>query len=208
MNIKLQPPRIIQMAFRPVVWRIPAAPKTVFLTFDDGPTPGITDKVLQILADFNARATFFCLGQKAENQPGLLNQIRAAGHAIGNHSYDHPDGWKSPVHYYLDNVFRAGKILQTPLFRPPYGHLRLRQYQLLKRYFRIVMWSGLTADFQKDITPEKCRKNADAAIKRGGLPVFHDMDKAGEVMLNVLPQLLADCTKKGYIFLPLHHVVQ
>ncbi len=182
------------------LWRIPTTEKILYLTFDDGPTPGVTCKTLEILASYNAKASFFCLGRNAEHHPELIEQIIQAGHRLGNHSYSHLKGFRSSGNTYVEDVTLGARFLKTKLFRPPYGRIRRQQAKRLSQYFQIVMWDILSHDYNRKISPEKCYRNVVNNVRSGSIIVFHDSVKAAPNMLKALPKTLETLTKAGYRF--------
>lgn len=162
----------------------------VYLTFDDGPNEGITEEVLDILANYNAKATFFCLGKNAEQSPELLKKIREHGHSIGNHGYEHLNGWKSIDKKYLENVERGKFILQSNLFRPPYGKISFTQFLKLRKENKIIFWDLMPGDFDGAISKEACLENVVKNIKEGSIVVLHDSEKAADKLKYILPRIL------------------
>ena len=148
-------PKFIQELFPNFTWKVPSEDKVIYLTFDDGPIPDVTPWVLEQLAQYNAKATFFCVGDNIEKHPEVFEQVRAAGHSIGNHSFNHLNGWSSDNIPYFHNIRHCANLTKTILFRPPYGKLRPRQTQFLLRHYRIVMWDVLSGDFDPNITEEQ-----------------------------------------------------
>jgi peptidoglycan/xylan/chitin deacetylase (PgdA/CDA1 family) len=182
---------------------MPETEKIIYLTFDDGPHPEITPFVLQELAKYNARATFFCIGNNVEDNKTVYERILEEGHAVGNHSFDHLDGWKTSKEEYVSNVLKAGKIIKSGLFRPPYGRITRQQRKALtglKNPFKIIMWSVLSGDFDLTVSPEQCGSNILKYAKSGAIIVFHDSEKAFERMQYALPVVLKHFADKGYQF--------
>ena len=178
-----------------------AGQKTVYLTFDDGPTPEITPWVLQQLKEYEAKATFFCIGKNVEAHPSIFREISKEGHSVGNHTFNHFNGWKTPTSTYLQNVADCSKVMETKLFRPPYGRIRRRQAKLLKQEgYRIVMWSVLSGDFDENISPQECLQNVLAHVKDGDIVVFHDSVKAFRLLEYVLPSVLKELKAQNFIF--------
>jgi peptidoglycan/xylan/chitin deacetylase (PgdA/CDA1 family) len=157
------------------IYRIKGTGKRLFLTFDDGPDPVSTPVILDILSDHDVHATFFCTGSKVLASPGLLAQIAAAGHAIGNHGFGHLNGLKTPVRTYCSDIFRGRDITCSNLFRPPYGRLRVRQYRLLERSMRIVFWDIMPYDFDTRMSPESSYRILKQRIRPGSVIVLHDI---------------------------------
>jgi peptidoglycan/xylan/chitin deacetylase (PgdA/CDA1 family) len=191
-------PSIIKPFAKDFLWQVPTTEKEIYLTFDDGPTPGVTDIALDLLKASNAKATFFCLGKNVEAHSELFSRIKKEGHSIGNHSWDHPDGWKTHDVSYLKNVLRASKVIDSKLFRPPYGRITPKQIGALKHRFKAVMWTVLSADFDTTITPEKCLENVLNNIDNGSIVVFHDSIKAKTNMLYALEHSLQFFNEEGY----------
>lgn len=189
-----------QMSHSALVWRKPTAVPTLYLTFDDGPVPEVTDRVLAILKKRHVQATFFCVGDNVEKHPDLFETVKKSGHQIGNHTYSHINGWKSESdeHFYND-IERCNRLTKSPLFRPPHGRIKRRQVNFLRNKYKLFMWSLLTADFDKSISPKQCLENALQA-KSGDIIVFHDSEKASENMLFALPLFLDHFLEKGFTF--------
>lgn len=168
-----------------MVWRTDAANKELFLTFDDGPIPEITEWILETLKAYKAKATFFCVGQNIERHPSIFEQIKAEGHAVGSHTYNHLSGWATENVDYILNVRKAAKLAGTNLFRPPYGRLKPSQTRFLKHHYRIIMWDVLSGDFDPSISAEQCFQNVIRNTINGSIIVFHDSLKSQEkVMYN------------------------
>ena len=185
------------------IWEITPSEKTIYLTFDDGPHPSITPLVLAELRKYKANATFFCIGKNVMEHPDVYNAIISQGHAVGNHTQNHLDGFKTPEDIYLKDVAEAGQQISTNLFRPPYGRLRHAQANKLRmRPFdlNIIMWSVLSGDFDRGLNKEKCLKNVLDNSDAGSIIVFHDSEKAAEKMLFTLPKTLEFFAGKGYNF--------
>jgi peptidoglycan/xylan/chitin deacetylase (PgdA/CDA1 family) len=173
----------------------------VFLTFDDGPHPEITPKVLALLKQHNATATFFLVGDNALKYPDVVAQIVNEGHAIGNHTMHHVNGYKTSTKSYLENVSKCAKHVSSSLFRPPYGKLTRKQGNaLLKQGYKLIMWDVLSYDFDKTISAEACAKNVIKHIKPGSIVVFHDSEKAESNMLHALEKTLEYGLSKGFLF--------
>jgi peptidoglycan/xylan/chitin deacetylase (PgdA/CDA1 family) len=180
-------------------------PKTenpsLYLSFDDGPNSEVTPWVLDTLKKYNAKATFFCIGKKAETNPEIYSQILAQGHSVGNHSYSHPNGWKTSFSEYIGDVARCSIAIKSKLFRPPYGRIGLRQMLALqKKKYRIVLWDVLSGDFDPKLSKEQCLKNVLQNSKNGSIIVFHDSEKAFEKLSFVLPLVLEHYQKLGFDF--------
>jgi peptidoglycan-N-acetylglucosamine deacetylase len=183
-----------------LVYDFPTGEKKLYLTFDDGPDAEVTPEVLKILKERNARATFFCLGEKVKQNQALLQAILADGHAIGNHTYSHLDGWKTPAGEYAENVSRCENYFTTALFRPPYGRFNLSQYFLLRRKYKFILWSVMSHDYSRKTTPDQCLSNVLNNARPGSIIVFHDSLKAQENLLYALPVVLDHFIDKGFSF--------
>ncbi len=175
----------------------------MFLTFDDGPTQGITPWVLDQLAKYNARATFFCLGKNAELNPEILERINAEGHAIGNHTYSHLKGWATENSQYIQDIDFANGFLKSNLFRPPYGRIKPSQYRLLKKRYKVIMWDVLSMDYSKRVSPRKVVKYVLDNLHPGAIIVFHDSKKAERSIRYSLPRVLEAISNKGLKFKPI-----
>jgi peptidoglycan/xylan/chitin deacetylase (PgdA/CDA1 family) len=202
-------PRFIMRFFSKYTWRFPSKKKEIFLTFDDGPTPEITEFVLSELKKHHAKATFFCIGKNIKNHPEVFSRIISDGHSIGNHTQNHLKGWKTNTEDYIDNVLECNKTItqfndstiKQQLFRPPYGKIKKSQAkELLKRNYKIIMWDVLSADFDTTISNEKCLQNVLKNTKEGSIIVFHDSVKAAERMKYALPKVLKTFSDKGFAF--------
>lgn len=204
-------PGFIKWVYPKRIWEGPAKNNAVYLTFDDGPIPGVTPWVLEQLKQFDAKATFFCIGENVEKHPGIFQKIISEGHEIGNHTYNHLDGWKTRNEEYLLNTLKARKTIQrnlprgisceNPFFRPPYGKMTgLQAKQLQERGFKIVMWSVLSMDYYSHISEGRILKNVLPNVKPGSIIVFHDSLKAQPNLTAVLPKVLEHLSGKGYIF--------
>jgi peptidoglycan/xylan/chitin deacetylase (PgdA/CDA1 family) len=196
----IRTPKLIQRWFSGFTWTGDYSDKRVYLTFDDGPIPGVTPWVLEQLAQYNAKATFFCVGENAERYPEVLQQVIAAGHSVGNHTHNHLSGWSSEVDAYVQNVDRCAEVIDSRLFRPPYGRLSPRKAQILQRKYRIVMWDVLSGDFDQDINPLACLRNVLDNVKPGSIVVFHDSIKSEPNLRYVLPRTLEVLSNQGYTF--------
>lgn len=173
-----------------LLWKIPNAKDEVFLTFDDGPSPEITPQILEILKQHDIKATFFCVGENVERYPHLFNHILEEGHSVGHHSFNHLNAWETERDAYIKNVDKAAEIIPSKLFRPPYGKITPKLIQILEKKYRLVMWSVISGDFDPDVNPKQCFKNATSKTKSGDILVFHDNVKAKEKVLYALPRTL------------------
>jgi peptidoglycan/xylan/chitin deacetylase (PgdA/CDA1 family) len=180
--------------------QVPASKKVVYLTFDDGPVPEVTPDVIKILNDFNVKATFFCVGDNVRKHKDIFDRLVSEGHAVGNHSFNHINGWKTSPGAYYNNVMHCRDFFDSRLFRPPHGRLTPSQYLLLKKDFRFVLWSVLTMDYHHAISPEQCLRNATENLLPGSIIVFHDSIKAREKLLFALPAFIEYALAEGYTF--------
>lgn len=199
----IKTPQFIQNLFPNFTWRIPTDEKEIYLTFDDGPIPEVTPWVLEQLAQFDAKATFFCVGDNIQKHPEVFKQIKKQGHSVGNHTFNHLNGWISDNIPYFHNVRHCASLTQSELFRPPYGRLKPKQAQFLQRHYRIVMWDVLSGDFDPNISKEQCLENVISNVHRGSIVVFHDSVKAFDKLEYVLPRVLEHFAERGYRFEPL-----
>ena len=191
-------PKFIRRMMPTMLWKVDSE-RSVYLTFDDGPTPKITEQILDILDNYGAKATFFCLGNNAELYPELVQKIVAKGHAIGNHSYNHTRGWLTTVDNYMASAYKAGQFLPpTRLFRPPYGRMTCREVQRMRSQgWRVVMWNSISEDYDHKISPQRCAQKVIRHLKGGNIIVFHDSVKASKNMLYALPKVLEEIKKRG-----------
>ncbi|MFC2152301.1 polysaccharide deacetylase family protein [Bacteroidota bacterium] len=195
--------RVAAKIFRDITWHFTGKDNELFLTFDDGPNPNITAWVLAELKEFNAKATFFCLGKNVEKYPKLYQQILDEGHSVGNHGYLHLKGWKTSNEKYIQNVQKSAQIINSKLFRPPYGKIRPKQLSYLKQEFNIVMWDVLTQDYEIKENEEKCFQNIIDYAESGSIIVFHDIPKAEKNLKYVLPKVLKHYSENGFVFNPI-----
>ena len=205
----IRPPKWLRYFFKDCIWQISTSQKEVFLTFDDGPHPTITPFVLDELKKHQAKATFFCIGKNVELYPEIYRRIIDEGHMVGNHTYNHLNGWKTPTKEYLDNIGLAQKRIDSHLFRPPYGRIsrfQLKNLQLPRFKMKTIMWSVLSGDFDLKLSKEKCLDHVLLHYKAGDIIVFHDSEKAFERLAYVLPKCLEHFRLNGFscnkIFFP------
>ncbi len=199
-------PFLIKKIFHNYIWNINSIEKTLYLTFDDGPTPIITDWVLEELDKFNAKATFFCIGKNITLHQEIFKRIVAKGHGIGNHTYNHINGWRSNTSSYIDSTKQALKEIEkhkitTNLFRPPYGKITASKSRALKKEgYHIIMWDVLSKDWNIQKSKNEVKNNVLKNVKNGSIIVFHDSKKAEENMKYALSETLKHFSNLGYTF--------
>jgi peptidoglycan-N-acetylglucosamine deacetylase len=196
----IKTPQFIQNLFPNFTWKVPTETKRLFLTFDDGPIPEVTPWVLEQLERFNAKATFFCVGDNVQRNPETFEQVLAAGHAVGNHTMNHLNGWNTENMQYFRNIRHCAGQLKSALFRPPYGKVTPRQSQFLVRHYKVVMWDVLSGDFDQNLSPEQVTNNVINNAGPGSIVVFHDSMKAFERLQVALPKVLEYFSSLGYVF--------
>ena len=205
----IKTPEVIKKIFSKYIWNVPCTEKIIYLTFDDGPTPEITNWTLKILKAYNAKATFFCVGKNIDKYLDVFKQIIAQGHGIGNHTQNHIKGWKTKTSSYLKDIKQAQhridsefqQVTINPLFRPPYGQITPKQgRKLIALNYKIIMWDVISFDWDKNMTPQQCLKNVISKTKNGSIVVFHDSIKASKNMQYALPKVLEHFSHQGYIF--------
>lgn len=187
-----------------MVFTIPGTKKALYLTFDDGPHPDITPWLLSLLEAYNARATFFCIGKQVAENPMLYQRILENGHRTGNHTYQHLHALRHKTSAFMNDVYQASEFIDSTLFRPPYGKIRIKPLIQLKKKYTIVFWDVLSYDFSFQ-EPEKCFKRVISKTKAGSILVFHENKKSEKVMKNTLPRVLDYYSQKGYTFSSIPH---
>lgn len=212
----VRPPFFLKWYYRNnLIWNKDSTEKFVYLTFDDGPIPNVTTFVLNTLKSFNVKATFFCIGDNISKHPEVFEQIKANGHAIGNHTYNHLKGWKTDDKTYIDNFWQCQALTETNLFRPPYGRIKKSQIRKLVNSWQLtvgkklktenselqtVMWDVLSGDFDLKLSPEKCYQNVIKNTRNGSIIVFHDSLKAWDRLEYALPKSIEYLLQQGYQF--------
>lgn len=205
--IPIKTPSIVKRLFPNYVWDIKTRDKSIFLTFDDGPTPEITCWVLNQLKAFNAKATFFCIGDNIEKYPHIYQSIIEQEHTVGNHTYNHLKGWATKTPKYISNIELTEKLICSKLFRPPYGKLKRKQGKILiEKGYKIIMWDVLSLDWDKSINGEQCYQNVIKNAAPGSIIVFHDSVKASKNLYETLPRVLKFFSQKGYSFKALNYI--
>jgi peptidoglycan/xylan/chitin deacetylase (PgdA/CDA1 family) len=200
----VQPAILIRKLLPGSIWRMPGSGKTVYLTFDDGPTPGVTEQVLSMLAEVGAKATFFCIGNCVEKHPELYNKLLEDNHAVGNHTYSHKNGWKVSLNNYIKDVEKCNQIFKSKLFRPPYGKLSPRQFLFLRKSYSIVMWDVLSMDYDTRLSSDICLNNVLHNVRNGSVITFHDSLKAWPRLKEILPKILQELSNQGFTFSVIH----
>ena len=194
-------PKVVKSLFPKFIWEIDTEKKNLYLTFDDGPTPIITDWVLDCLKTYNAKATFFCIGGNVKRNPDIYSRIIDDGHSVGNHTFNHLKGWKTKSTIYISDTEKASSLIDSKLFRPPYGRLKPKQAKsLINDGYRIIMWSVLSIDWDKNISNLQCYQNVIKKANSGSIVVFHDSKKASNNMMYTLPKVLEYFSTKGFEF--------
>ncbi|WP_417363761.1 polysaccharide deacetylase family protein [Galbibacter sp.] len=198
-------PKLLKWVFKSKIWEVKTDKKEVFITFDDGPTLEVTDFVLDQLETHKAKASFFCIGKNMREHPEILNRIKADGHSIGNHTYNHYNCYKYSLEEYLKNIGLTAELIKEyepsskKLFRPPYGRISSKATKALQgQGYKIIMWDVLSADFDLRNTADQCVRNVIDNIKPGSIIVFHDSIKSYPVLKEVLPKVLNELKKTGY----------
>lgn len=214
-------PLLLKWYYSNLIWNMDRSKKIVYLTFDDGPIPNVTDFVLNTLKSFNVKATFFCIGDNIIKHPEVFERLKTAGHQIGNHTFNHLKGWKTADETYVENFLKCQQLTQTHLFRPPYGKIKKSQIKSIKAKVQslkptthpqdlelktidsrldIIMWDVLSGDFDQKLSPEKCLKNVINNTRNGSIIVFHDSLKAFDRLKYILPKTIQYLSDKGYQF--------
>ncbi len=194
--MKINPPKFIRRLMPDLIWEI-EDDNGVFLTFDDGPTPGVTEWILATLAKYNAKATFFVLGKNVELYPDLYQKILDAGHKVGNHTYSHQKGWGMPIERYIEDVDLAGDMIHSELFRPPYARVTPSQMRAVAKRYKIVMWDIVSRDYNRSLSREGCLRNVTKYLTAGSIVVFHDSEKSFKNMSYALPRTLERIEELG-----------
>ncbi len=197
-----QPPRFYRALYRQAVFRMDPSVRAVYLTFDDGPIPEVTPWVLDLLDAYGIKATFFMVGDNVRKYPDEFRRVVERGHRIGNHTYNHIQGIHCSRATYLRNAKKAADILHTDLFRPPHGHMRLMQYYVLRRHYRIIMWDLVTRDYSKRMKPEQVLNNVKRYVRPGSVITFHDSLKSWNNgnLRYALPRAIEYLLAEGYAF--------
>lgn len=215
--IPAKSPWFLKRWYSRYTWDITTTEKVIYLTFDDGPIPEVTPWVLKQLKQYNAKATFFCIGENVDKHPDVFKQVLEDGHTIGNHTYNHLDGWQTDTDTYVENTRKALQVMSSELgvqsdsklrthnssllFRPPFGKIKKSQGRILRQLgYQIIMWDVLAKDWLLNATPEQCLKNVLNNTIQGSIVVFHDSIKASKNLYYALPKMLAHFSAQGYVF--------
>lgn len=203
-------PKLVQALMPAYVWHIPTQQQVLYLTFDDGPIPEVTPWVLDVLREYKAKATFFCVGENVSRHPAIFRRILAEGHSVGNHTHNHLNGWNTENLPYFHNVRHCAHLVKSNLFRPPYGRLLPSQRAFLERHYRIVMWDVLSGDFDPALSAQQCLDNVQTNAQPGSIIVLHDSLKTDAKLRYILPHLLDYFAAQGYSFdaMPMRQPVQ
>ncbi|MEE0916162.1 MAG: polysaccharide deacetylase family protein [Alistipes sp.] len=194
--MKIKPPKFIRRLMPDLIWEIEDN-EGVFLTFDDGPTPGVTEWILATLKRYDAKATFFVLGKNVEMYPDLYQLILKEGHKVGNHTYSHQKGWSMSLERYIEDIDFASDIVHSELFRPPYARVTASQMRAVAQRYKIVMWDIVSRDYNRALSPQRCLDNVTKHLTAGSIVVFHDSEKAFKNMSYALPRTLKRVQEMG-----------
>ena len=193
-------PKLYRRLYQGSHWRFNSDKKVVYLTFDDGPIPEITPWVLDVLDRYNIKATFFCVGDNVRKHPEIYQMLQDRGHHIGNHTFHHIQGLKTNTQSYLEDVQEARQLIDSKLFRPPYGHIRFPQFSALKKQYKVIMWDVVTRDYSRLMTADQVFEVVKKYTRNGSIIVFHDSLKSGNRMKESLPRSIEWLLEQGYSF--------
>jgi len=177
--------------------------KSIYITFDDGPFPGITENIIDILDHYNVPATFFCVGINVQKYPYIISRMIKSGYSIGNHTFDHLNGWEVKSNIFINNINKCETIIKKGLFRPPYGRLTIKQIYILKKKYKIIMWDINSYDYDSSYSTKECINHIKRAVKGGSIILFHDNEKSAKRTLEILPEVINYLKNSGYTFLTL-----
>ena len=199
----VHPPELVRHFFKRYTWKLVPEDdneKVIYITIDDGPIPEMTPGTLDMLARYDAKATFFCVGDNVRKYPDLFARIKAEGHSVGNHTFNHLNGLRTKVSAYIDNVKLADPLIDSNLFRPPHGRMKHRQTVALSEGRKIILWDVLSKDYDTRVSPERCWQNVADYVSNGSIILFHDNIKATPRQRYALEKTLQRYTEEGYQF--------
>jgi peptidoglycan/xylan/chitin deacetylase (PgdA/CDA1 family) len=200
----IKTPWWLRKLYPTLTWQMPGEEKNLYLTFDDGPHETATPFVLDCLQQYEAKATFFCIGKNVQQYPAIYQRILNEGHSIGNHTHNHLNGWKTKDKTYIADINQAAEYIDATLFRPPYGRIGRFQANFLQQVarpaYKVIMWSVLSGDFDIELSPQSCLNNVTLNTKPGSIIVFHDSTKAWNRMQYALPRVLEYFSQQGFAF--------
>ena len=200
MKLLVRPPQLLRALYKGSLWRMDKKEPTIYLTFDDGPIPELTEWVLDVLKEYQIKATFFCVGDNIVKNPSIFQRIKSEGHQVGNHTFNHMKGWKVKNTMYVENTERCQELTKTNLFRPPYGRIKKSQYKILAKNYKVVFWDVLSYDYDRLTSSKKCLDNSIKYTRNGSIIVFHDNIKAQKNLKFALPQYIEHFLKLNYKF--------
>ena len=200
-------PRLLKYLYPDALWHGDRDSKKIYLTFDDGPVPGITDYILDVLSDLDVKATFFCVGENIKKTPGVFKRIIEEGHGIGNHTFNHLNGWAVNEEEYLKNIQLCDEVINfyrgkdhIRLFRPPYGKIRRKILKKIRHDYKVIMWDVLSYDFSPDVTAERSLTRSLRYTRNGSIIIFHDSLKTFEKLKLIISQYILHFKNKNYEF--------
>jgi len=199
-RLEVHLPKFITNLFPDAIWTIPNPGKEIFLSFDDGPVPEVTPEVLDLLRKEGIKATFFCVGENVLKYPEVYHQIIDEGHAVGNHTYNHFNGLKKRNSIYIKNIEKAGRLIESNLFRPPYGFMKWSQYHTIKKRYKIIMWDVISCDYDRNRSKETVLSNVMDNVRPGSIITFHDSVRAYDNLMYTLPKVIRELKAQGYQF--------
>ncbi len=196
----VRPSYLLRKIYPKAIWRVPTTKKKIYLTFDDGPVPTITPWVLDILKKEKIKATFFCVGENVFKNAEIYQRILDEKHVVGNHTYNHVNGWNTHGNQYVRNVIKCAELINSKLFRPPYGRIKKSQLTQITKQYSVIMWDVLSGDYDKNTNPDQCLQNVVGNVRNGSIIVFHDSYKAQKNMEYALPKFIQFAKEKGFVF--------
>lgn len=206
-------PKLFEYCYPEAIWHGDRNNKRVYLTFDDGPVPIVTDYILDLLSEYGIKATFFCVGENVKYHPKIFNRLAEEGHNIGNHTYNHLNGWKVSDNEYLENIQKCTDIIRQagyqdslPLFRPPYGRIRRKTLKEISKTYKIIMWDVLSYDFAVRISNETCLSKSLKHTNNGSIIIFHDSIKTYEKIKLVISQYIMSLLEENYEFCRINEI--